>query len=146
VNFLLLKTHELHIDRNVEDTIVRADGGIKIILIIKGRAGTLKQVSYRTSELDTVMIIRVDGEYNVEFPTAAQIVTNHTLTSSYSPESYFAHKSGASPYALTSTYKIDFEDSLEVVIKNSSSSDATVTDGFLVANLCTKEYLKDKDW
>ena len=146
MKLLPLKTHKLHIVRNVESTTVPANGGRRTILKIEDGAGTLKQISFRTTQLTTEMHIRVDDEYTIEFPTVAQIITNHVMTTPYSPECFFAHKSAASPYGLTSTYKIDFEKSIEVVCLVSGTTAATVTDGFLVADLCTEEFIKENAW
>ena len=142
---MLTKKYEVVFKYNMEDTIVPASGGRKTILKIDGRAGKLQQVSYRTTQLDTRMIIRVDNEYEVDFPTSTTIATSHSYSRPYAPEAVYNSKT-TSPYAITSTIVIQFEKSIEVIILNESAAAATLTENFLIAKLFTGEYEKVKAW
>lgn len=143
---LPLKKHELIIEHGTETITVRANGGRKTIIKLKNKAGKIKQISYRAAtELAVRLIVKVDGVYEILYPTGTQIVTNHVMTSPYAPQCYFAHKS-ATPYGYTSTYEIEFDDNVEVVILNEGTSDSDITDVFIVAEIFTEEYEKDKIW
>lgn len=142
---MLTKKYEVVFKYNMEDTIVPASGGRKTILRINGRAGKLQQVSYRTTQYDTRLIIRVDNEYEIDFPTTRTIAVSHTFFRPYAPEAVWNSKT-VSPYAITSTIVIEFEKSIEVIILNEASAASTLTENFLIAKLFTGEYEKVTAW
>lgn len=135
------------IEHNTETVVVPIGGGRRTILKIENKAGVLKQVSLRFStELGMRMIIKIDDDYEMKFPTGTQIITNHVMTSSYAPECIFAHKSGASPYGITSTYHVEFQDKLEIMMVNEGTSASSVTDAFLIADIFVDAYKDEKVW
>jgi hypothetical protein len=132
------------IEHGTESITVRANGGRKTIIKLEAKAGKVKQISYRAAtELAVRLIVKIDGEYEILYPTGTQIITNHVMTSQYAPHCYFAHKSAGSPYGYTSTYEIEFDDNVEVVILNEGTSNCAITDVFIVAEIYTEEYEKD---
>jgi len=143
---LPLKKYKTIIEHSTETTTVRANGGRKTIIKVDNKAGKIRQISFRAAtELDVRLVIQIDGDYEIKFPTGTQIVTNHVMTSAYSPQCFFAHKA-ATPYGYTSTYEIEFEDSFEIAIVNEGSSNSDVTDAFVVFDIFTDEYKDEKAW
>jgi hypothetical protein len=147
VNCLPLKKYRKLIEHSTESITVRANGGRKTLIKIDNQTGIVRQISFRAAtDLGTRLIVKVDGDYEIMYPTGTQMVTNHVMTTPFSPHCYFAHKSAATPYGFTSTYDIEFENSVEIVILNEGTSDSAVTDVFVVADIFVEEYKKEKTW
>ncbi len=142
-----LKKYEKLIEHGTETVTVRANGGRKTLIELKNKSGIVRQISFRAAtELGTRLIVKVDGDYEIMFPTGTQIITNHVMTTPFSPHSYFAHKSGGSPYGYTSTYDIEFEENVEIILLNEGTSDSDVTDVFVVADIFVDDYKDEKAW
>jgi hypothetical protein len=143
----LLKRYITTIKHNTEGSTVRANGGNMTLAKFANQAGKIKQISFRfATETEIRLIVKVDGNEEIKFPTGTQIITNHVMTTPYAPNCFFSHKSAASPYGLTSTYEIEFENDVEILVTNEGTSDSAITDVFVVADIYTPSYIKEKAW
>lgn len=141
-----LKKYDTVIEHFIESTTL-AQGKRLTVIKLENKTGKLKQFSFRTTQLGNRLIIKPDNGDDILFPTGTQIVTNHVMTSQYSPQCFFAHKSAASPYGFTSTYEIEFENSIEIIIiSHEATASATITDVFGVFEIYTDEYKDEKAW
>lgn len=138
------KRYETIIDHNTETTVVPASGGRKTILRIDGKAGIIRQITYQITELETRMIVRIDNEYEVVFPTATTLLNHWFTIYRIKSESVFLDLAKFSPYSVTSTISMEFNKSVEVIILNIGSVNADLNEIFLIAEILRDDYLNEQ--
>lgn len=138
------KRYETIIDHNTETTVVPASGGRRTILRIDGKAGIIRQITYQITELETRMIVRIDNEYEVMFPTATTLYNHWFTTYRIKSESVFLDLAKFSPYSFTSTISMEFNKSVEVIILNIGSVNADLDEIFLIAEILRDDHLNEQ--
>jgi hypothetical protein len=101
---------------------------------IEGKAGFLKQIALLSTGTSVRVKVNVDGgDYQIEYPQINTVMTTHSMTTPYAPQSIYSQKSAGSPYGLNITYKVAFNDSIEIIIANEGTASATISNAFIVS-------------